>query len=49
VITPVITSAMGGQPGTSMIGALVMTLDTGIAWAGFGAAAWTQAWDAQAP
>ena len=47
--TPVITSAIGGQPGTLMIGLSVMTLCTGVACVGFGFAAWTQPHDAQQP
>ena len=42
MITPVITSAIGGQPGTLMIGLSVITLWIGTAWVGFGLAAWTQ-------
>ena len=49
VTTPVMTSAIGGQPGTLMIGLLVMTLSIGVAWVGFGLAAWTQPQEAQAP
>jgi hypothetical protein len=41
-MTPVMTSAMGGQPGTLMIGLSVMTLCTGVACVGFGLAACTQ-------
>jgi hypothetical protein len=48
-MTPVITSAMGGQPGTLMMGLSVMTLCTGVAWVGLGLAAWTQPQEAQEP
>ncbi len=47
--TPVITSAIGGQPGTLMIGLSVITLCTGVARVGFGFAACTQPHDAQEP
>ena len=50
-MTAVITSAMGGQPGTLMIGLLAMpgTLCTGVARVGFGRAACTQPQEAQEP
>ena len=40
--TPLITSAIGGQPGTLMIGLPVMTLSIDTAWVGLGLAACTQ-------
>jgi len=43
------TSAMGGQPGTFTIGLSVMILWMGVAWVGFGLAAWTQPDEAQEP
>ncbi len=48
-MTPAITSPIGGQPGTLMIGRLVMILWTGVAPVGFGFAAWMQPFDAQLP
>jgi hypothetical protein len=48
-MTPVITSAIGGQPGTLMIGLSVITLWIGTACVGFGFAACTQPHDAQEP
>ena len=48
-MTPVITSAIGGQPGTLMIGLSVITLCTGVACVGFGLAACTQPHEAQEP
>lgn len=42
VTTPLITSAIGGQPGTLMIGLSVITLSIGTARVGFGLAACTQ-------
>ena len=47
--TPVITSAIGGQPGTLMIGLSVITLWIGVACVGFGFAACTHPHDAQEP
>ncbi len=51
MITAVMTSAIGGQPGTLMIGfgASPGTLWIGVAWVGFGRAAWTQPQEAQEP
>ncbi len=49
VTTPVMTSAIGGQPGTLMIGLSVMTLSIGTAWVGLGLAACTQPQEAQEP
>src|SRR5664279_2872386 len=49
VTTPVMTSAIGGQPGTLMIGLSVITLCTGVACVGFGFAACTQPHDAHDP
>jgi hypothetical protein len=49
VTTALITSAIGGQPGTLMIGLSVMTLSIGTAPVGFGFAAWTQPHEAQEP
>src|ERR1700680_4327557 len=40
---------MGGQPGTLMIGLLVMSFLTGLAPVGFGLAACTQPFEAQEP
>ena len=48
-ITPAITSPIGGQPGTLMIGLPVMSLWIGVASVGFGLAAWMQPFDAQLP
>jgi hypothetical protein len=48
-MTPVITSAIGGQPGTLMMGLSVMTLSIGVAWVGLGLAACTQPQEAQEP
>ena len=47
--TAVITSAIGGQPGTLMMGLSVMTLWMGTACVGLGFAACTQPQLAQAP
>ena len=47
--TAVMTSAIGGQPGTLMIGLSVMTLLIGTAVVGFGLAACTQPQEAQEP
>ena len=44
-----ITSPMGGQPGTLMMGLSVMILCTGVAPVGLGFAAWMQPFDAQLP
>src|SRR5579872_1660790 len=49
VSTPVITSAMGGQPGTLMIGLSVINWLIGLAPVGFGLAACTQPLEAQEP
>src|SRR5512147_1901104 len=49
VTTPAITSAIGGQPGTLMIGLSVMTLSIGTACVGLGLAACTQPQLAQEP
>ena len=50
-MTAVMTSAIGGQPGTLMIGLSGRpgTLWTGVARVGFGRAAWTQPHEAQDP
>ena len=48
-MTPVITSAIGGQPGTLMIGLSRITLSIGTACVGLGLAACTQPQEAQAP
>lgn len=45
----VITSAIGGQPGTLIKGLSVMTWCTGVARVGFGRAACTQPQEAQEP
>ena len=47
--TPAITSAIGGQPCTLMIGFPVTTLWIGMAFVGFGLAACTQPAQAQLP
>ena len=47
--TPVITSAIGGQPGTLMIGLSRTTLWIGVACVGLGRAACTQPHDAHEP
>ena len=49
MITPVITSAIGGQPGTLMMGLSKITLWIGVACVGFGLAACTQPQLAQEP
>src|SRR5664279_497192 len=49
VTTPVITSAIGGHPGTLMIGLSKITLCTGVARVGLGFAACTQPHDAHDP
>ena len=48
-MTAVMTSGIGGQPGTLMIGLSRMTLWIGTACVGFGRAACTQPQDAQEP
>lgn len=48
-MVPAITSPMGGQPGTLMMGLSVMILCTGVAPVGLGLAAWMQPFDAQLP
>ena len=47
--TPAITSAIGGQPCTLMIGLPVTTWWMGRAFVGFGRADWTQPAEAQLP
>src|SRR5512144_2397912 len=49
VTTAVMTSGIGGQPGTLMIGLSVITLLIGTAVVGFGLAACTQPHDAHEP
>ena len=48
-MVPVITSAIGGQPGTLMIGTPVSSSWIGVARVGLGLAAWTQPFEAQLP
>jgi len=48
-MTAVMTSGIGGQPGTLMIGLSWITLWIGTACVGFGRAAWTQPHEAQEP
>ena len=43
------TSGIGGQPGTFTIGLSVITLSIGVAWVGLGRAACTQPQEAQVP
>ncbi|VEA17274.1 Uncharacterised protein [Salmonella enterica subsp. enterica] len=43
------TSGIGGHPGTFTIGLSVITLSIGVAWVGLGRAAWTQPQEAQFP